>query len=432
MPREFRFYGKKRGQRRTGSNKLGRRALGLFFAVFLLVGFASLSIILSQLTVPEWRVNHEYREASCRLLAKQAQASPADASRSRPGFQIQYEVGKQSYSRWAPYEVTGAYSSDRKQVEDVLRQFHIGQSYPCWYDPRDPETVVLSRGYTWFAWLMLLLPGAFITIGGGGLAITLLRWDKSTERLAAMTHNVPAREIFEPMLEPRARFPGAPDDADLVNSPGVVLRYRLPTTSASWTLLATLAFCVFWNGIVAIFLVIAMRGFQDGKPEWFLTLFLIPFVAVGIGAICVLARQLLVATGVGPTTVEIAEHPLAPGQATEVYLSQTGRLTVNRLRVLFVCEESAIFRQGTNTRTAVRRVHEQEVYRREGFEIHQGMPFEARFTIETPQLAMHSFVAPHNRIDWKLIVCGDVRRWPDFERAYPIVVYPQAAVEAIG
>jgi hypothetical protein len=43
---------------------------------------------------------------------------------------------------------------------------------------------------------------------------------------------------------------------------------------------------------------------------------------------------------------------------------------------------------------------------------------------------MHSFVSPHNAVMWALLVRGRMARWGDFERRFPIYVYPAAAVKA--
>jgi hypothetical protein len=37
---------------------------------------------------------------------------------------------------------------------------------------------------------------------------------------------------------------------------------------------------------------------------------------------------------------------------------------------------------------------------------------------------MHSFKSAHNEIAWKLLVKGSPVRWPEFERSFPVIVYP--------
>ena len=100
-------------------------------------------------------------------------------------------------------------------------------------------------------------------------------------------------------------------------------------------------------------------------------------------------------------------------------------MKVRWLKVLLVCDERATFPQGTDPRTEVHRVHQQTVFRRRKFDINRDAPFEADFTVTVPAGAMHSFISPHNRVEWSLVVRGRVARWPIFERTFPLYVYPR-------
>ena len=56
--------------------------------------------------------------------------------------------------------------------------------------------------------------------------------------------------------------------------------------------------------------------------------------------------------------------------------------------------------------------------------------FDVEFPLEIPNEAMHSFVSPHNQINWRLIVQGKVGKFPMFERVFPLIVYPEIQKEA--
>ncbi len=163
---------------------------------------------------------------------------------------------------------------------------------PGWYDPSDPATATVVRGYSWLLWLLLLLPIAFILIGGIGLVLALFHWGKSIEHRVASTQR--ARRL-NPLAEehaPRAEFPAVPLDSNITNSPGTRLKYRLPVDlSRGWRLLAILLACLFWNSIVAVFAVIAIDRHLDGRPEWLLTLFVLPFAAVGLAILYFLCES---------------------------------------------------------------------------------------------------------------------------------------------
>jgi len=421
LARGFRYYEKKRGDRRTGSSSFGSLGEALFFAVFLLLGCGGATLMFYQFVVPEWRVYHEFVETTCKVLNKRIDEKK-DASLFAPEFNVEYT---------ADCRITAlarkTYYNNRKDAQAILDQFDLYSAekdnrYPCWYDPTDPSVVVLERGYPWWIWLAFTVPASFVVIGAGGLIHAFLNWGRSAERRAALARGIQEADFFGGGERP---FPFVPEGADMTNSPGTHLRFRLPiAVSPGWALFGALAFCVIWNGIVAVFIVTDVRSFLAGRPDWFLTVFLIPFLAVGIASIVIFVRQLLVTTGVGPTRLEISDHPLAPDGQYRLYLSQSGRLSINTLRVALVCEESATYRQGTNTRTETQEVYCQELFCREGFSIESGMPFEAEFELNMPARAMHSFKASHNEINWSLQVEGDVARWPNFKRSFAVIVRP--------
>ncbi|HEY4761999.1 MAG TPA: DUF3592 domain-containing protein [Thermoguttaceae bacterium] len=431
MARTFRWYNKKRGNRRTGSPTLGSIGEAIFFAVFLLIGSIALTAMIFTLLIPEWRANHEFVEHQCRVVGKRlAQTEGEDGPLFRPEFQIEYTVNGVEYRTWT-YKISNPYSSGRESKHAILTRFTVGENVPCWYDPLDPEQVVLVRGYSWWIYLLLLVPMVFIFIGAGGLIYTLLNWGKSAERRSAMTQRVQERDLFGTNGSAEKEYPTVPQRFDITSSPGTKLRYRLPIeTSPGWALFGTLLTCVIWNGIVAVMLYYALRGHILGDPQWILTIFLIPFVLVGVFLIFFFFRQLLLTAGIGPTLLEISDHPLYPGMEYKIFLSQSGRLTMNILSLSLVCHEEATYQQGTNTRTETKEVFRQELYRRDNFEIPPGIPFETDCQVTVPADAMHSFKSTHNKIDWKLVVEGNIAGWPDFKRAFSVIVYP--ALERIA
>lgn len=427
MARNFRIYEKKRGNRRTGSKTVGNLGEALFFAVFLLLGCAGLTVIFTALVIPEWRANHVFVEGTCAILDRDVgKHEGPEGTAYRPRFKIRYHVEGADYVEWT-YDIRGATTSDKAEAERILDRFSAGQEVPFWYDPSDPSVAVLVRGYSWWFWLLFSVPVSFILIGGGGLIYAIWTWGKSAERRAALAQKAKPLELLDPgRRSEKPKYPHVPTEARLADSPGTTLRFRLPPVrSPAWSLAIWLVACLLWNAVLAPFVVVALRCFLRGEPDWFMTIFLVPFLAIGIGLFVMFLRQVLVTTGVGPTLVEVSELPLYPGRHYEMFLSQTGRLKMNSLEVLLVCEEEATFRHGTNTRTESQCVYQQPLFRQEGFEVRRGLPFEARCPLEVPAGAMHSFKSDHNQVRWKILVKGDVLGWPNYERSFPLIVYPE-------
>jgi hypothetical protein len=411
VARSFRLYEKKRGNRRTGSKRFGSLGEALFFAVFFLLGCAGMVFLLATRLIPEWRVNHAFIETTCTVIA-------TDGGKTR----IAYHVSGEPVPRVATAGSTAIGEPDKAEGAGDFAQ---DGKYPCWYDPAYPQTVVLARGYTWWLWLTLSVPISLLLIGGGGLVYTVVRLGKSVERRAAPVKRSGPRDSSEETEAAQPAFPFVPPAGHITDSPGTELAYRLPMAgSPAWTLGLWLTACLLWNGLVSLFAVVAVNSLWAGDPDWVLIVFLIPFLAIGIGLIVVFVRQLVLATAIGPTLLEVSEQPLYPGGACDLFLSQTGRLRIHWLEVLLACDEEATYRHGTNTRTENHRVYQQSVFRRERIEVQQGMPFTARFAAEVPAGAMHSFKSGHNDVNWKFVVRGSVAGWPDFQRAFPVIVRP--------
>lgn len=334
MARWFRFYGKKRGHRRTGSEQAAWASEALLSAGLLLVGVVGAVTLLVWRILPQWQADH-------------------------------------------------------------------------------------------WVWLLLLVPLPFVSIGGGGLIRALLHWQTSTERRAALAKRASELGPFEDSAATPKDFPAVPKASNLTNSPGTRLSYRLPITSrSSWKLFGTATFCIVWNGIVGLFVVLAVGWHLRGSPDWWLDVVLVPFGLFGLWAIVGLVRQVMDTTGVGPTWVEISDHPLMPGKSYELLVCQSGRLNVRWLDVKLVCVERASYHQGTDVRTEIRTVCEQPVLRCEDLTINPAHPFEQPCQLEIPSGAMHSFHSEFNEINWSLLIEGVAEGWPPFTRSFPVIVYP--------
>jgi hypothetical protein len=427
LPRAFALYPKKRGHRRTGSKTSGSVWEIVFFGLFFLAGIGALCLILFSMVIPQWRVNHEFVEGRAKVLNQRSgEKHDEDGVTYCPEIQIEYSVAGdvRPYRAWT-YEIPKIYSSGRSEKQALLDRFPVGGTVPCWYDPQQPSQVALVRGYSWWTLLFFIIPAVFLVVGAGGLIYSGLHWGKSAERRAVWTQKVQQGEIFRSNGRSDNVPPYVPQRTDITSSPGTRLRYRLPIESSpGWTVLAVLVGVLVWNTAVAVMLYYAVKGHLARDPDWFLTALCLPFVLGGLFLIYYLFRKLLEATGIGPTLLEISAHPLYPGQEYQLFLSQSGRLKVNTLSLSLVCEERATYQQGTNTRTEARPVYKQEIFRREQFEIPGGMPFEAECRFQMDTGAMHSFKSEHNEIQWTLVVEGDLAGWPNYQRAFPVLIYP--------
>ena len=433
-----RIFGKKRGHRRSGSQAWGSFGDGLFHAGLLATGLIFGGLLVSGVAVPEWRMNHDFVGTRCMVLGKglmrrTVEDPPGSYSATwQPCLRVRYEVGGSAREQWTrPSHST--VTSDRSAAIRNLSAWTLGEEVPGWYDPAAPDVIVLERGYNWWMWLLaLLLPGALLAFGGKGLARSIRGWGKSEEFRAAAGG---LTDFFDPLAAPAraADLPGVPACEDMVNSPGTILRYRLPIESPeTWNLLGLGLFALAWNAIVAVLAVGAGVDLLGGRTDWFLFALLVPFLTVGIGGVVYFVRMLVFATAVGTTQVEISDLPLRPGGRYDVLLAQGGAGTFRSLELRLELEELATFRQGTDTRSERLIVWQSPVEAWRGVQLSPGTRFEARAAICIPTTAMHSFTAEHNGVRWRLAVRGTPVRWPAFERIFPLVVVPSGAASSTG
>ena len=417
-----RFFSKKRGHRRTGSEAWGSIGEGLFHAALVAAGLVFGGLLVTGIAVPEWRINHDFRESQGTVVGKGlARRITAAGTTWQPCLRLRFETEAGSREAWA---MRGSVASDRNQALSRLGGMELGETLPCWYDPAAPETVVLARGYKWWMWtLTLLLPGALLAFGGAGLARSLGRWGKSEERRAA-GGTLPLERLVS-ATQAAEKLPAVPSCDDLVNSPGTVLKYRLPISGPeSWTLLGFGLFAVLWNTVLVVLAVNAGLDLLGGRIDPLLAVVLVPFALVGVTGIVLYIRELILSTAVGTTQVEISDHPLRPGGRYDVLLAQGGSGTFRDLSLVLEAEEQATFRQGTDTRIERLVVWRSPLESWRDVQVTPGTRFEVRSTLRVPPAAMHSFATEHNAISWRVVVRGRPSRWPGFSRYFPVVVHP--------
>lgn len=418
----FRVFTKKRGDRRTMSDARAHVAQAVIFAAMFVGGGAVLAGVLSRMTIREWRANHEFVETRCRIVAEQiARDEEEGRTKFRPEFTIRYSVGGVDYEVPA-FDAARVFFTTEEQCRQALEAFRVGEEYPCWYDPHQPSTAVLQRGYSWYAWVVPLLPAALVGVGFGGLVFSYLTWGKSQEHRSLLQRT--NLDLFDPARSVAARYPTVPDDVDVRNSPGTALRYRVPMVPVLGSILSA-ALAATWNVTVVWFIVRDVRNYFAGVPgDYIYSFLLLPFLAAGGYLAYVAGRQALTTWGMDPTIVEISEHPLTPGGRYELQVGQTGRYQVNALSVSLACDEEATFLQGTNSRAHTQRVVETELFRRGAFSIDRSRPLTERIEFVVPHGAMHSFQSTHNAVKWKIVVRADLHNWPNFAREFAVVVCP--------
>ena len=207
-----------------------------------------------------------------------------------------------------------------------------------------------------------------------------------------------------------------------LSSSGRAERLVLKPAVSPWTMLFGLMFiCLFWNGIVSVFVVQAINSWRYGHPEWGMMILQIPFVVIGLGIIGGVFYWLLAVLNPRPHLL-VTPGAVPLGGTLQVQWNFTGRAGVLRnLRLrLEGREESASRGENSNTITSIF-ANSEFANVATPREMRSG---EARVTI--PASLVPSLAGAHNKIIWAIQVHGQTARGPDVKAEFPVTVLPAA------
>lgn len=411
MRSRFPLLLKKRGGRRTGSHRWGRAGEISYQAVFVVAGMIGAWWCLTDVLLPERELAAEvdqFVRAEATVIDKRVIVRDGLAEDEYcPELQLRYQPeGRQPVTAWTRHGV-GRDSPSRDEAQIALRRFAEGEQLTCWYDPRAPRRVVLTKGGRWWPWFVLVIPVSLVIAGCFGVWRALVRVQTSPERRARTT----------------AEKRNAIDPESPQENPGVRLAYRLPLDGGeSWRLSGMAALCVMWNLLAALVIYQAI-GFESVSGRVVVTVLAVaPLAAIGIWMVRSLWRDATTVGGFGATRIELAQHPLSPGSTCAGVLIQAGAGRVRMLEASLVCEEVATYSQGTDSRVATLEASRVPLLRRRGLLIEAGEPLEIDFQLEIPDEGPLSFRSPHNAVRWAIEVRLAPAHASEATRRFPVLV----------
>lgn len=397
--------------RRRMSPASKRRVLQFVFLVLILGGAGGLYLmktwIMGPIEAKSWlRVPATVIESHLR----RHESTDSDGHTSvtwKIDILYEYEVQGRTY-RSNRYGFIGGSSSGRDPKERILRRYPPGAHIEVFVDPSDPTSAVIEPGWT-LEHLLILIPLLVLLIGLFAFSrVTRSRTTPLVPGEAGMRGDTSTGESGE-------LFPGG------IRDPAQQGPVVLSPSGGRWLkVVGLLLFSLFWNGIVSIFVYQVVAGFQKGHPDWIETIFMVPFVVVGLGVLVFFVYSLL-ATANPKTIVTLEEAAGYLGE--EMVLNWQIKGSLSRLadfRIVLTGSESATYRRGTTSHTDTEVFMRIPIFQSGG----GALSPEGRATIEIPPDTMHSFAAPNNKIVWKLEIHADVPRWPDVSDSWEVQILP--------
>lgn len=392
-------------QRASGAKDLGRKiglAVGL---VFVVVG-GGLSVFLLLIPVARLALATTWVETPAVVVDSTIRSwSTDDGMTHRADIVYEYQAAGRRWrsNRRTFFPLASSGYDDQRAVTD---RFPSGAAVSCFVHPGDPSRSVLDRRPR-PVYLIGLFPLVFLL---AGLAVTAgaLRSGRTSSPAVSSTgsSSAPRREHdpgHETEVEPGSRIL-EPEAGPIAKVVGM-------------TIVAAI-----WNGIISVFLWQVYRGFATGNPEWFLTIFMIPFVLVGLGLVVGIFYTALAAFNPRP---RLTISPASPRLGTKLqvgwaFTGRAGRIT--HLEIALEGHERATYRRGTDSHTDRTAFASLDlVSTGNDWEIPRGSA-----EVEIPEDTMHSFASNNNAVVWSLVVRGDIPRWPDVSETFEIEIRPLA------
>ena len=375
-----------------------------FFGLFFLAG---LGMVIG-LVIPSWTTyfrTQSWEETPATVLWSRLRTqSSSDGDSYDADIFYRYAYRGDTHHSNTLRAFTGS-SGTRDSNQALVDAHPSGKSIQCYVNPKKPWQATLRRDLGWWA-LIGLFPLPFLAIGGGGLLYAL----KQRRKLSA-------NPSFTGGQSPLPFTPSRPLGSGLL--PTAPSRELQPGKSRLMRCLGTFFVTLFWNGIVSVFVYQIGKDWQRGDTPWFLVLFMIPFVLVGLGLLmAALASFGALFNPVPKIILESATPRIGQNFGVRWEIAQgAGRLT--RLHISLLGEEVAIYQRGTNTITERSPFFEgilADITQAERLSMGQGR-------VAIPAGLAATWEAKHNRIEWTLHVRGEIRFWPDIADSYVVKIH---------
>jgi len=381
----------------------------IIYAVLFVAGMGVLYAFFLE-PFRNWIAAREWRPTPCTVYVstvepvtdkeKKKDKGAATIVGYRPEIKYSYRIGGEVHRSDKIWFIRPA-ASTQADAKKLVDKYPVGSQQRCFVDPKNDDFAVLERGFG-PQLLIAIIPALFAIAGITGIVSRVRqRVSKPDPRFAPVYHY----------------------------GEGATLTHR--SQSGLVALVVITIFAIAWNGIISFLLREVIKNWREGIPGcygWFLTLFSVPFVVVGVILLCLPVYFFMKLFNPRPT-LRLSKAEIAAGETAELTWRFWGRYDrLHRLRIYVEGREEATYQSNDDTATA------REVFASIPL-IDTTRPQEIRWgkvRVAVPENAVPTFSAPHNRIAWAIHVCGEIRRWPDVDEEFEFNVLPAAVREPAG
>lgn len=357
--------------------------------------------------VREYIAAFSWRETPCTIVRSEVTQRPEAEGLANIVYSaaIEYEYkGRERTFRGKRIWFMDTGPDSEADARALVGRYPQGSRHTCFVEPNRPSNAILDRS---------LRPRLLVA-----LIPLLLGIVSALALLSRLIHTIrpPHSSTPAPMLPKPTR--------DKVTTPGTPVTRR--GRSGIGITFFFLLMAGFWNFVVSFLVREVIDNWKDGFPGChglFITLFAVPFVAVGVALVGMTLYSFLKIFNPRPT-VAFSSGAARLGESIEIAWRFTGRYDrISRLRILLEGKEEATYVRGTTTTT------DRETFLTLTL-IDVNRTSDIRFgkaTLQVPLDTSPTFSSANNKIRWVVRVIGQIRRWPDVNDEFDLHVLPMPA-----
>lgn len=284
---------------------IGGRLIALLFGSTF--GAAGVAVLWSSCISPVSKsiLAQNWPEVPCTILESELTPDQENVL-----IKYEYHIAQQTYQGDTYSFTDTARNFARASFHQAVENYQAGSTAQVRVNPKDHEESVLDPSIQPIAWMGIFFSTPFITVGICGLTWALgAGW--------ITNRSLQLREKAAECVDKR----GAHQIADWLRSntaeQDVVILFLDGKDRLDG--LGLLALCLFWNGIVSVFLFGMILMLISGSVmAWFLGIFLLPFIFIGA---CILKEMIRSFTGHAAPNYVMVVSPTKPeaGKMTITY-----------------------------------------------------------------------------------------------------------------
>ena len=114
---------------------------------------------------PDKLVKETFEQSNCTITDKNITTHGKVLHTWRVDFGVKYSAQGVLYQGVTSANgLDRSFTTDRQSQEDILTQYDVGQTYPCWFNPDVPSIVVLVVRHNWASTFPLFIPSVIALV----------------------------------------------------------------------------------------------------------------------------------------------------------------------------------------------------------------------------------------------------------------------------